>query len=84
LIIPVIVPNNPNNGATTDINLTNQIPVSIDALSTKICSASLSSSVSTSEPLFCSATSKILDSGLLPCLLPDASFLTFLSRLKRI
>ena len=33
LIIPVMVPNNPNKGATTEINLTNQIPVSIDAVS---------------------------------------------------
>ena len=65
-IIPVIVPNNPNSGATTEINLTSQIPVSIEDLSTKICSASFNSRVSTSDPLFCSATSKILDKGLFP------------------
>ena len=83
-IIPVIVPNKPSKGATTEINLTNQIPVSILALSTKICSASFSSRVSTSDPLFCSATSKILDKGLFPCLEPEASFFTFLSRLNNI
>ena len=84
LIIPVIVPNKPSNGATTEISLTNQIPVSIEDLSTKICSASFNSKVSTSDPLFCSATSKILERGLLPNLEPDASFLTFLSKLKRM
>ena len=84
LIIPVIVPNNPSKGATTDINLTSHIPVSIDALSTKICSANFSSKVSTSAPLFLSAISKILDKGLFPILDPEASFLTFLSRLNKI